>query len=227
MNLAWLLAEFIGTFTLTFIGPGSIILNEMTNGGVGIVGIALAHGLALAVFISGVGHISGGKLNPAVSLGLVAGGKLDIVTAIKEIIAQVLGAILAAYLLYVIYPKGPAEAVHLGTPAIGNGITPGIAALAEAIFTFLLVFTVYATAIDKRGAWSAIAGFGIGIVVLFDILAGAGITGAAMNPARAIGPAIISGQWLNQWVYWVGPIAGGIVAGILYSQIFLKREERV
>lgn len=226
MNLAWLLAEFIGTFALTFVGPGSIILNELTGGAVGLLGIALAHGLTLGTFISGVGHISGGKLNPAVSLGLVAGGKLDILTGIKEIIAQVAGAVLAAYLLHLIYPANAANAVNLGTPAIGGGITPGIAALLEGILTFFLVFTVYATAIDKKGAWPAIAGYGIGLTVVFGILAAAGLTGAALNPARAFGPALISGSWLNQWVYWVGPIGGGLVAGLLYSQVFLRREEQ-
>jgi len=225
MNLAWLLAEFIGAFALTFVGAGSIILNELTGGSVGLLGIALAHGLTLGTFISGVGHISGGKLNPAVSLGLVAGGKLDIVTAIKEIIAQVAGAVFAAYLLHVIYPANAANAVHLGTPAV-NHITPGVAALLEGILTFFLVFTVYATAIDKKGAWPAIAGYGIGMTVVFGILATGGITGATFNPSRAFGPALVSGDWVNQWVYWVGPIAGGLIAGLLYSQVFLRREEQ-
>lgn len=226
MNLAWLLAEFIGTFALTFIGPGSIILNELTGGAVGLLGIALAHGLTLGTFISGVGHISGGKLNPAVSLGLVAGGKLDIITALKEIVAQVAGAVFAAYLLHLIYPANAANAVNLGTPSVGGGVSPGIAALLEAILSFFLVFTVFATAIDKKGAWPAIAGYGIGLTVVFGILAGAGLTGAALNPARAFGPALVSGHWLNQWVWWVGPIAGGLVAGLLYSQVFLRREEQ-
>lgn len=225
MNLAWLLAEFIGAFALTFVGAGSIILNEVTGGSVGLLGIALAHGLTLGTFISGVGHISGGKLNPAVSLGLVAGGKLDIVTAIKEIVFQLAGAAFAAYLLHVIYPANAASAVHLGTPAV-NHITPGVAALLEGILTFFLVFTVYATAIDKKGAWPAIAGYGIGMTVVFGILAAGGLTGAAFNPSRAFGPALVSGDWVNQWVYWVGPIAGGLVAGLLYSQVFLRREEQ-
>ena len=222
MNLAWLLAEMIGTFTLTFIGAGSICLNEMTHGGVGIVGIAMAHGLALAVMISAVAPISGGKINPAVTLGLWIGGKVDTKTAIFEIIFQFAGAILGAWFLMLIFPESIAKAVNLGTPALGNGISAWVGVFAEAIATFLLIFTVYATLIDPRGTFKAIAGFGIGIVVLFDILALAGVTGAAMNPARAFGPALVSMDFANQWVYWVGPILGGLLAGLFYSKVMMN-----
>lgn len=225
MNLPWLIAEFIGTFTLVFIGAGSIIMNQLSGGAIGTLGIAIAHGLALGVLISAVAHISGGKLNPAVSLGLVAGGKLDIKTAAGEIIAQLAGAVFAAFLLKIIYPVDAAHAVKLGTPALANGTTPYIGVLVEGILTFLLVFTVYGTAIDPRGSFKAIAGMGIGLVVLFDILAGGALTGAGMNPARAFGPALISGNWADHWVYWVGPILGGVAAGLLYSNVLLKNNK--
>ena len=226
MNIAWLIAEFIGTFALIFMGAGSILLNEMNHGGVGLVGIAIAHGLAIATMVCAVGHLSGGKLNPAVSLGLWAGGKVDTKTALTEIGAQLAGAVVAALCLKVIFPAPVVEAVNLGTPALAAGISSSIGIFTEAILSFLLVFTVYGTAVDPRSSFKAVAGLAIGFVVLMDILVGGGITGAAMNPARAFGPALVSGHWANQFVYWVGPILGGLVAGLLYSRVMQKQAVR-
>lgn len=223
MNIAWLIAEFIGTFALIFMGAGSILLNEMNHGGVGLVGIAIAHGLAIATMVCAVGHLSGGKLNPAVSLGLWAGGKVNLKTALLEILAQLAGAVFAAICLKVIFPAQVSDAVQLGTPALASGITPGIGVFTEAILSFLLIFTVYGTAIDPRSSFKAVAGLAIGFVVLMDILVGGGITGAAMNPARAFGPALVSGDWTHHWVYWAGPILGGLLAGLLYSRVLQKQ----
>lgn len=225
MNLAWLLAEFIGTFTLIFMGAGSVLLNELNHGGVGIVGIAMAHGLAIGVMVSAIGHISGGKLNPAVTLGFLIGGKVSIKTAVSEIIAQLAGATLAAIFLKVIFPHAAAEAVHLGTPALNAEISPAIGIFVEAILTFLLVFVFYATAVDPRGSFKSIAGLGIGFTILMGILAAADLTGAAINPARAFGPALISTDWTNHYVWWIGPVAGGVLAGWIYSQFILKEQE--
>ncbi len=224
MKIAWLLAEFIGTFTLIFIGAGSICLNEMNPGSMGLVGIALAHGLAIAVMVSAIGHISGGKLNPAVTLGLLIGGQLKTKTALGEIAAQLLGGVTGALCLKLIFPDTVAQAVHLGTPALGSGISISMGIFAEALMTFLLIFTVYGVAVDPRGSLKAIAGLVIGSVIIFDILAGGGITGAAMNPARAFGPALVSGLWVHHYVYWIGPILGGLAAGYLYSRWMLKEQ---
>lgn len=222
MNLAWLLAEFIGTFTLIFIGAGSVCLNTMEPGSVGLLGIAIAHGLAIAVMVSAFAHISGAKLNPAVSLGVYIGGNTDFKTAVSEIGAQLLGAIVGALCLKAIFPLAVANATNLGTPAIGQGIAPHTAIFAEGLMTFLLIFTVYATAIDPRGSFKAVGGFAIGCVIIFDILAFAGITGAAINPARAFGPALVSGVWTNHYIYWIGPIVGGLLAGFIYNKFLLK-----
>lgn len=224
MSIAWLVAEFIGTFALIFIGAGSILLNEMTHGGVGLLGIAIAHGIIIAVMVSSLAQISGGKFNPAISLGIFAGGKQSILTTIYEIVAQILGAIVAALFLSWIFPAQVASAVKLGTPALAEGISPQVGIFMEAILTFFLVFTVFGAAVDTRGAFKAVGGFAIGCAILVDILVGGGITGSAVNPARAFGPALISGAWANQYVYWIGPILGGIVAGILYSQVMFKKE---
>lgn len=227
VSIAWLLAEFIGTFTLIFIGAGSVLVNEMSNGGVGIVGIAIAHGLAIAVMVSAIGHISGGKLNPAISLGLLFARKLTLRTAVFEIIAQLLGAILAAFFLSLIFPAAIREAVHLGTPSLGNGITGAVGILAESILVFFLVFVVFATMVDVEGSFKIVGGFGIGCVILFDILAAASITGPALNPARAFGPALISGFWQDQYVYWVGPIIGGVLAGLFYNYVMLRNRHPI
>jgi len=227
MNLAWLLAEFIGTFTLIFIGAGSICLNEMMHGGVGLLGIATAHGLAIGVMVSALAQISGGKFNPAISLGLWAGGKQGVTPTLTEIVAQLLGGVVGALFLTWIFPSSVISAVKLGTPALGTDITPGAGIFTEAILTFLLVFTVYGAAVDTRGAFKAMGGLAIGFVILFDILMGGGVTGGAMNPARAFGPALISGDWLNHYVYWIGPIIGGLIAGVLYSRVMMPNKHEV
>lgn len=225
MNLAWLIGEFIGTFTLIFMGAGSILLNEMNHGGVGLLGIAVAHGLSIAVMVSAVSHLSGGKLNPAVSLGLWIGGKQSLQVAFLEILAQLAGAVFAAICLKIAFDPQVVHAVNLGTPALGTGVTPAIGIFVETILSFLLIFTVYGTAVDARSNFKTIASLAIGGVVLFDILVGAGLTGAAMNPARSFGPALVSWDWRDQYVYWVGPILGGLLAGLLYSRFILIREK--
>jgi aquaporin Z len=224
MNIAWLLAEFIGTFTLIFIGAGSICLNEMTHGGVGLLGIAVAHGLALAVMVSALAHISGGKFNPAVSLAVWAGGQQSTILTFTEIVAQLLGAIVGAFALQGIFPAATLSLAKLGTPMIESSLSSSVGIFTEAILTFLLVLVVYGTVVDARGDSKGIDGFAIGGFILCGILMGGGITGAAMNPARAFGPALISGEWAYQYVYWIGPIIGGLLAGILYSRLLMKHK---
>lgn len=227
VNIAWLLAEFIGTFTLIFIGAGSVLINEMSGGSLGILGIAIAHGLAIAVMVSAIGHISGGKLNPAITFGLLAAKRLTFRTAILEIGAQLLGAILAAFFLSLIFPNAVKEAVHLGAPTLGSGITGWVGIFTEIILVFLLVFVVFATMVDAEGSFKIVGGFGIGCVILFDILAAASITGPALNPARAFGPALLSNFWQDQYVYWIGPIIGGVLAGLFYNYVMLRNREPI
>ena len=218
-------AEFLGTFALCFIGAGAICTNQWTNGAVGLLGIAIAHGTVLAVMISAMGHISGGHFNPAVTLGILSANKLDGRQAVTYILAQLAGAAAAGYLLTLIVPPSVWQPVHLGTPGLREGITVGQGTLIEMILTFFLVLAVFGTAVDSKGSWNAIAGFGIGTVLIFDILVGGPLTGAAMNPARAFGPALASGYWNHHLLYWVGPILGGVLAGFLYSSVFLGRKK--
>jgi len=209
------LAELIGTFALTFIGAGSI-----ASGQNNLVGIALAHGIAIMTMIYALGHISGVHINPAVTLGLLVGGKIKLPDAVAYIIAQLIGATLAGFALLYIYPD-PSKAAFLGTPTLGPNISPLTGIVAEIIMTFFLVLAVWGSGVDARTSGPAV-GLAIGMVVTMDILMGGPLTGAAMNPARALGPALASGH-LNDWyVYWVGPIIGALIAGLLYSRVFLN-----
>lgn len=214
------LAEAVGTFTLIFIGAGSILADQLSGGKVGLAGIALAHGLAIATMVSATGHISGGHLNPAVTAGFVAAGRLPVGHGLVYVVSQLSGASVAAFLLTASFPEAVRQAAHLGTPALGPGITPGVGIVVEAILTFFLVFVVFGVAVDVRGP-HGVAGLLIGLVIAMDILAGGVLTGAAMNPARAFGPALFAGFWDNQAVYWIGPLIGGILAAWIYERMLL------
>jgi MIP family channel proteins len=218
-------AEFIATFTLIFIGAGSSILYVAKQ--VDLVGVALAHGLALAIMVSVTAHISGGHVNPAVTAGLWVTGKIQTVRAGIYVCAQLLGAALGAAALRWTFPEAMWRPANLGTPVPASFISGGAAVVIEAILTFFLVFVVYGTAVDEHGPFAKLAGWPIGFVLTMDILAAGPLTGAAMNPARAFGPALISGTWTDWWVYWVGPVTGGIIAGAVYWATFLKDREPV
>lgn len=212
-----LIAEFIGTFTLVFIGVGAIAM--ASDGSAGLLAIALAHGLALVVMISALGAISGGHFNPAVSIGLWLAGKISAPTFVAYVIAQVLGAAAAAALILVALPD-QVRAVSVGTPALAAGVGSGSALILEAVLTFFLVFVVYGTAVDRRAP--KLGGLFIGLTVTMGILVAGPVTGGALNPARHLGPALFAGgEFLAQtWLYWVGPLLGGAVAGVLYRSVF-------
>lgn len=214
-----LLAEVIGTFTLIFAGAGAIIANEAAHGTVGLLGIALAHGLAIGVMFSALGVISGGHFNPAVTCGFVVCGRMSVVRGIAYVIAQLVGATFAALALVATYPSGPATLVHLGTPSLAPGLAKTAGVLLEAIGAFFLVTVVFGTAVHPAGP--RIGGLAIGLTITMDILAFGTLTGAAVNPARAFGPALVAGAWRDQWVYWVGPLLGGALAGALYDGAYL------
>ncbi len=218
-----LVGEFVGTFALIFIGAGSIITNQLTKGAVGLPGIAAAHALVLAIMISAIGHISGAHFNPAVTFGLWIARKIATPLAALYVVTQLIGATIGALLLLAVFPKSVWQPVQLGTPALGNGTSFGTGVLLEAILTFFLVFAVFGTAVDVRGPFKAIAGFGIGLVLGFDILMGGPLTGASMNPARTFGPALVSGFWQNHLVYWIGPLIGAVVAAGIYGYLLLPR----
>jgi len=221
MNLKPLIAEAIGTFTLIFIGIGAIAANYSSNSGLGLTGIALAHGLAIAVMVSATGAISGGHLNPAVTIGLLVGKKIEPLLALFYILAQCLGAILGAILISACVQSHALSATGFGIPAPGVGVSTTAVIAIEAVLTFFLVFVVYGTAVDSRAP--KVGGLFIGLTVALDIMCGGPISGGAMNPARHLGPALVFGQLQNVWMYWVGPLLGGILAGFLYSRVLEKK----
>jgi len=210
-----LVAEFIGTFTLIFIGVGAIAANHATNGALGLTGIALAHGLAIAVMVSATAATSGGHLNPAVSFGALVAGHIRAGSAVAYIVAQCLGALAAAFLVKMAMPTAWLDAVGMGTPALGDGVTIGQGFVMEAVMTFFLAFVVLGTAIDDRA--HKVGGLFIGLTVALDIMAGGPVTGAAMNPARHFGPALMGGGTQNMWLYWVAPITGASLGALVYK----------
>ena len=208
-----LVAEFIGTFALIFVGIGAI-----KTAGHDVLAVALAHGLTIAAFVAATLHISGGQLNPAVTFGLVCGGHMTVGAAIRYWIAQCLGGISAAFICLSLF--GPDVVVN-GTPQLAIGLTPGQGILIEGILTFFLVFVVHGTAVDTRSRTPA--ALAIGATITLGILFGGPLTGAAMNPARVLGPAVAAGFWKAHYVYWIGPLLGGALGGLVY-RVFIERK---
>lgn len=228
-NLAQkLVAEFIGTFTVIFISVGAICADQYLTAtgkpGVGLLGIAVAYGAAVGIMVTAMGHISGGHYNPAVTIGFWVTRRLSTFSTILYWVAQLLGAAAAAYTIKAIMPDVVWQPVAIGTPALAIDFTRTHGMALEGLTTFFLVLVVFATVVDARGAFNKIAGFAIGLTITMDVLVAYSFTGAAMNPARAFGPALASRHWANHGVYWVGPLFGGVLAGFLYDRIFLRQQ---
>ena len=229
-------AEFVGAFTLIFAGAGAtlafekVFLSPFLQGGgsadlasgLALVGIALANGLAIGVMVSAVGHISGGHFNPAITLGFLLTRRLAGALAITYWAAQLSGAALAALLLKWIFPMQVRNAAKLGAPGLGHHVTHWQGFVIEIVLTFLLVWVIFATAVDPRGAFKQIAGLAIGLTISLDVLMGGGLTGAAMNPARAFGPELVQNAWHNCWIWYAGPFAGGALAALIYEWLYLR-----
>ncbi|MBI3761549.1 MAG: aquaporin [Chloroflexi bacterium] len=214
-NLKSAFAELIGTFTLVFIGAGAGALAG-SNGG-GIVAVALAHGVALMVIVYVWGGISGAHVNPAVTFGLALAGKIDWGKAVWYWIAQFVGAAIAAYLLAYLVGTGTGLGATTGSLTTSD---PVKTIVVEAVLTFFLVTAVFGSAVAGRNGNAV--GITIGFVLTMDILMGGALTGASMNPARTFGPALVTGNLSYLWMYLVGPLVGGGVAGLLYDRVFLK-----
>ena len=213
------IAEFVGTFALIFVGMGSIVFIQSNL----LVGVALAHGLTIAIMASAVGHISGGHFNPAVTLGLrrhsahrpVAGRAL----LARPACGRRARAALALRGLF------PGEAnLDAGVPVVNPTINAGQAVAIEALLTFFLVWVIFATAVDPGGAFKTISGLAIGLTITLGVLATGPLTGAAMNPARALGPEIVFNIWDDFWVYLVGPPIGAVVAALAYEWLYLRAD---
>ena len=217
-----LVAEFIGVFMLVFIGGGAMIINGFQDGVLTLGGIAAACGLAYAIAVTATMNISGGHINPAITIGLWSIGRIESRKAALYVVAQLLGAVLAAVVLRWLMPAAAGHIKQYGALSVASDITLAGAILIEAVLTFLLAFAVMGTAVDP--AAPKVGGFGIGLTLWVCILAGGPLTGAALNPARAFGPALIANFWVGQLAYWVGPILGAVVAMQVYERVLLKKE---
>ncbi|XP_031114271.1 aquaporin TIP4-1 [Ipomoea triloba] len=216
-----LIVEFICTFLFVFTGVGAAMATDQLQGNalVGLFFVAMAHALVVGVMISAGLRISGAHLNPAVTLGLLMGGNITVIRSLLYLIDQLLASVAACALLT--YLTG-----GLTTPAhtLASGVGYGQGVIMEIILTFSLLFTVYATIVDpKKGNLEGLGPLLTGLVVGANIMAGGSFSGASMNPARSFGPALVSGNWSDHWVYWVGPLIGGGLAGFIYDTFFIVR----
>ena len=214
-----LAAEAIGTFLFFFVGAGAVVLGQHTpDGSGGLVGVALAHGLALAVLVSALGAVSGGHFNPAVTLAVWITGRIEPARAALYVVVQLAAAVVAGLALRLVFPESSWEPVAIGTPALGEGTDVMQGIVIEAILTMVLLVAVFGTAIDPRAP--KIGGLAIGLAVAADILMGGPLTGAAMNPARWFGPAVASGTFADWYVWWVGPLLGAAIVAIVYRFVW-------
>lgn len=207
------IAEFVGTFTLIFVGGGAGIVS-----GQDIVAVALANGLAIGIMVTNLGHISGGHFNPAITLGFVVTRRIETRIAVLYWAFQLLGAIAAALILRIIFTHDQ----FLGSVPHAGGIGGGKGLLTEIVLSFFLIWAVFATAVDPRGAFKSIAGLAIGLTITMDVFMGGPLTGAAMNPARAFGPELVGNFWGEGWIYWLGPAIGGVIAAVAYDRLYLR-----
>jgi MIP family channel proteins len=220
-TLRLMVAEFIGTFFLCFAGIGAIVSETYRTGSVGLMGIAAAHGIALAVAVTATMNISGGHLNPAITIGALSLGRIDVRKAAFYIVSQLLGATVAALAIKGLYPDMAGRIASFGAPKLANDIGLAQGIVIEAILTFFLAFAVMGTAVDPRAP--KVGGFAIGLALFFSILAGGQMTGGALNPARAFGPELVSLDFTGAVVYWVGPILGAVLAAQVYDRLLMEK----
>jgi MIP family channel proteins len=220
-------AEFLGTFALVFFGAGAACVDFYlrSSGGLGLLAVALAHGLTIAIMVSALGHVSGGHFNPAITIGFWVTKRLSTLDSLAYWAGQILGGIAAAFILKLVIPEDIAANTFLGAPELMRDYPHWSGMALEAIATFFLVFVVFATVVDQRNTFRAIAGFSIGLTITLGMMAIAPFTGGAINPARAFGPELVSRHWLNWGIYWVGPLSGGFIAGLLYDSLFLRKAD--
>lgn len=212
-------AELIGTFALVFMGGAAIMGTAISGSQSSLLEIALAHGLVIAIMVTAFMRISG-HFNPAVTLGFLAVRRIEPMMAGVYIVAQLVGAMLGAYLLSFVFPDPIFAAARGGGQFISLDITGTQAFVAELVATFLFVLVVFGTAVDPKAP--RVGGLAIGFAITAGILAIGPITGGSMNPARSFGPAVASGVYEGQVIYWTAPVLGAILGALLYEHLFLR-----
>jgi MIP family channel proteins len=223
-----LLAEFSGTLAVVLLSAGAICAGEFlpmrNRTPLGPLGIALAYGLSYSLAVAALGRFSGGHFNPAVTIGHWVTHRFNTFDTLTYWFAQLAGASVAAYLLRLTLPEAIWRAAALGTPSVAPDFTRLPALFTEGLMTFALVLVLFAMTADKPNPRYWLAGLAAGIVIVASALLGGSLTGAAMNPARAFGPALASRYWAYQGVYWVGPLAGGVAAASLHDLLFRRNQ---
>lgn len=210
-------AELVGTFAFVFVGAGSVVADQYTGGALGLIGVALAHGLLLAVLVSAFLPVSGAHFNPAVSLGTWVAKKTSTGTFIIYVAAQLFGAGFAGLLLRGVFPAAAWTPNHLGTPTLALGMNPISGFALELILSIFLMLAYLGTTVDPMAP--KLGGLGIGCIAIANILLGLKLSGGTTNPARAFGPALASGFWEFHWIYWVAPFAGAAIASWIYTRL--------
>jgi aquaporin Z len=221
-DLRPLVAEFVGTALFVLLGVGSIVADATASGQLGIVGIAAAHGVGMAILVTMTMNISGGHLNPAVSFGLWVAKKIDGLKLGQYVVAQLAGAIVGTLLVWAVFPARGTRITSFGIPHLAGALTLFEGIGIEALLTFFLVSAVFGTAVSSQAP--KVGGFGIGLAIFVCGLAAGPLTGAAMNPARAFGPAVVAWEWHAHAVYWIGPLLGAAAAGALWKFVLLPRD---
>ncbi|GAX61904.1 glycerol uptake facilitator and related permeases [Candidatus Scalindua japonica] len=221
------IAEFLGTLLVVFISAGAICAEHSVNltGGQSIVPVWVItlFGIVIAAIVYATSYIAGSQINPAVTISHWATGRMYAGTALYYILSQLAGAVLAAYFLRILFPTAILK-VHLGTCLLGNGVELWKAALIECVVTFLFVFTIFSTTVDKRLS-KILSGVAIGLVYMFGVSISSTFSGGALNPARVFGPAVVSGHFDNHYIWWLGPVSGALAAGFLYGKVFKKKSD--
>ena len=218
------IAEIGGTFLFFFVGIGAVATLDRAgtvDAGAGLLVVALAHGVVLAVLVSSLGAVSGGHFNPAVTFGVWLAGQIPGRRAVSYVIAQLIGGLVAAWSLRYVFPTSVSPS--LGTPALGQGVDALAGLFVEATLTVILLVAVFGTAIDPRGP--KVGGLAIGLALGAGILMGGPLTGGAVNPARWFGPAAVTGMWDNSYVWVIGPLIGAAIAAMAYRYLFLPEAD--
>ena len=221
-----LLAEFIGSFAVIFVAAGAICADQYLRAAgtasPGLLGYAFAYGLVTAGMVSALGHVSGGHLNPAVTIGSWVTKRLGTLSALFYCVAQLAGATAAAYLLVAILPESAWRPVSLGATDLAPDFTRMHGMLFEGVATFFLVFVYFTSALDAEGAFRRSGAFALGLTITAGVLLSQPFTGASMNPARTFGPALAAHHWINHGVYWVGPLFGGLLGAVTSDRLLAR-----
>jgi MIP family channel proteins len=214
------LVEIVGTFILVYaIASAATVYSG--SGQLGVIGIGLVHALALTAIVYAIGYRSGAQVNPAVTIGLLVAKKIKGKEAVVYIIAQIIGAVIAAAVVYSIFGSEMSASVTL--PSEGNVVR---ALILETVMTFTLVYVVLATTTSRNLNTVPLAGLAIGFTLGLNVIFGGSITGGSLNPARSFGPALMTWEFNYHWVYWIAPVAGGLIAAGVYRILNTKEEQK-